>query len=275
MGALSDVTICRTCGVETLTPPPQVCPICADERQWVPSSGQAWTTRAELCAEGHYLSLDEREPGIVALRVEPKLGIGQTCYLVRTDGGNLLFDVPSYIDDDIAAAVERLGGVAAIAPSHPHMFGLQLEWSAAFDDAPIFVCHADADWVQRQGRTILTYFHEAQPLPGITLRRTGGHFPGSAVAVWTGADGVGVMLSGDSIAPVARSGWVTLMRSFPNYLPLSAAVVRRIAASVADLDFDRMYGNFGQTIPQGAYAAVQSSAERYAEWVSGEHDDLT
>ncbi len=275
MVALSDVTICRTCGVETTTPLPDLCPICEDDRQWVPASGQQWTTRTELESEGHRLTISEREPGLFAIRVEPKLGIGQTCYLACTDAGNMLFDVPAYIDAEAVAAVRDLGGVAGIAASHPHMFGTQLEWSAAFDDAPVFVCRADLDWVQRTGRAICPYFHEAEPVPGVRLRRTGGHFPGSAVAVWTGADGTGVMLSGDSIGPVARSGWVTFMRSFPNYLPLSAAVVRRIAASVNDLDFDRMYGNFGQSIASEAHSAVQTSAERYAEWVSGEHDRLT
>lgn len=273
--ALRDVTICRTCGVETTTPPPELCPICADDRQWVPAAGQQWTTRETLESEGHSLTVEEREPGLFALRVEPKLGIGQTCYLACTDAGNLLFDVPAFIDAAAIEQVRELGGVAAIAPSHPHMFGTQVEWSAAFDDAPIFVCRADMSWVQRSGSTITSYFHEAAPLPGVRLRRTGGHFPGSAVAVWSGADATGVMLSGDSIGPVPRSGWVTFMRSFPNYLPLSAAVVKRIAASVADLDFDRMYGNFGQTIDTGAHSAVQTSAERYAEWVSGEHDHLT
>ncbi|HJF76234.1 MAG TPA: hydrolase [Brevibacterium linens] len=275
MVALSDVTICRTCGVETTPPLPDLCPICEDDRQWVPASGQQWTTRTELESEGHRLTISEREPGLFAIRVEPKLGIGQTCYLACTDAGNMLFDVPAYIDAEAVTAVRDLGGVAGIAASHPHMFGTQLEWSAAFDDAPVFVCRADLDWVQRTGRAICPYFHEAEPVPGVRLRRTGGHFPGSAVAVWTGADGTGVMLSGDSIGPVARSGWVTFMRSFPNYLPLSAAVVRRIAASVNDLDFDRMYGNFGQSIASEAHSAVQTSAERYAEWVSGEHDRLT
>jgi len=275
MVAFSDVTICRTCGVETTTPPPQLCPICEDDRQWVPASGQQWTTRAGLESEGHRIATTEREPGLFAIRVEPKLGIGQTCYLVCTDSGNMLFDVPAYIDAEAVAAVRDLGGVAAIAASHPHMFGTQLEWSAAFDGAPVFVCRADLEWVQRTGRAVCPYFHEAEPVPGVRLRRTGGHFPGSAVAVWTGADGAGVMLSGDSIGPVARSGWVTFMRSFPNYLPLSATVVRRIAASVIDLDFDRMYGNFGQSIGSGAHSAVQTSAERYAEWVSGDHDHLT
>ncbi|UVI37368.1 hydrolase [Brevibacterium spongiae] len=272
---LENVTICRTCGVETSTPPPQLCPICDDDRQWVPTDGQQWTTREELEAEGHCLTVEEKEPGLFALRVKPRLGIGQTCYLACTDSGNLLFDVPPYIDAEAVAQVRELGGVAAIAASHPHMFGTQLEWSAAFDDAPVYVCRADIDWVQRRSSRLAAYFHEAAPLPGITLHRTGGHFAGSAVAVWTGADGTGVMLSGDSIGPVARQGWVTFMRSFPNYLPLSAAVVRRIAASVAVLDFDRMYGNFGQVISAGAHSAVQTSAERYAEWVSGKHDDLT
>ena len=275
MSPLTNVTLCRTCGVETSTPPPGLCPICADERQWVPMSGQDWATRKELESEQHSVSINVREPGLFALRVEPKLGIGQTCYLAQTENGNLLFDVPPYIDDDVVAAVTELGGVQGIAASHPHMFGLQLEWSAAFDDAPVFVCRADAEWVQRDGPNIWRYYREARPLPGTLVLRTGGHFAGSAVALWTGADGVGVMLSGDTIGPVARDGWVTFMRSFPNYLPLSANVVRRIAASVADLDFDRMYGNFGQTISSGAHDAVQTSATRYAEWVSGEHDDLT
>ncbi|KAB1947366.1 hydrolase [Brevibacterium linens] len=275
MVAPSDVTICRTCGVETTTPPPAQCPICTDDRQWVPASGQQWTTRAELESEGHHISTAQREPGLFAIRVEPKLGIGQTCYLACTDSGNLLFDVPAYIDAEAVAAVRELGGVAAIAASHPHMFGAQLEWSAAFDDAPVFVCRADLEWVQRTGPAICPYFHETEPVPGVRLRRVGGHFPGSAVAMWTGSDGTGVMLSGDSIGPVPRSGWVSFMRSFPNYLPLSAAVVRRIAASVSDLDFDRMYGNFGQMIGSEAFAAVQNSAQRYAEWVSGDHDHLT
>ncbi|RBP66105.1 hypothetical protein DFO66_10348 [Brevibacterium sanguinis] len=275
MPPLTNVTLCRTCGVEFAEPTPPVCPICADDRQFVPASGQEWTTRAELDSAGHSVVVEEREPGLHAVRVEPRFAIGQTCYLAQTEHGNLLFDVPPYIDADAVAAVSALGGVSAIVPSHPHMYGVQLEWSAAFDGAPVHVCSADSSWLQRRGEAIVCYDDEAEVLPGVRVRRVGGHFAGSAVALWTGADGRGVMLSGDSIGPVARTGWVTFMRSFPNYLPLSAAVVRRIASSVADLDFDRMYGNFGQQLAQGAHAAVRESADRYARWVSGEFDDLT
>ncbi len=41
------VWICSTCGVEHVDDE-GVCPVCADERQWVPASGQRWTTLAQL-----------------------------------------------------------------------------------------------------------------------------------------------------------------------------------------------------------------------------------
>jgi hypothetical protein len=63
------------------------------------------------------------------------------------------------------------------------------------------------------------------------------------------------------------------MRSFPNYLPMSAGAVRGIAARVADLPVERIYGSFGQRTLQGGARAIAESAERYAEWVSGVHDD--
>lgn len=280
----ADVTICATCGVEFSLPVPEVCPVCADERQFVPRSGQEWARRSALESAGHAVTIREVEPGLHALRVEPRLGIGQTCYLARTEQGNLLLDVPPYIDAEAVAAVAGLGGVAAIVASHPHMYGVQLEWSAAFDDAPVHVSRADAGWVQRRTRAeegagaspIVEYDGQIEPIPGVLVRQLGGHFPGSSIAVWRSPeDGVGVFLGGDTISPVVRTGWVTFMRSFPNYLPLSGAVVRRMADAVADLDFDRMYGNFGQQLRSGGKAAVAESAQRYIAWVSGEFDHLT
>ena len=42
--------ICKTCGVqyEASENPPLYCPICEDERQYVPETGQAWTTLDDL-----------------------------------------------------------------------------------------------------------------------------------------------------------------------------------------------------------------------------------
>ena len=71
------------------------------------------------------------------------------------DGGNLLWDCLGLLDDDAVAAVERIGGLAAIAVSHPHFHGAMVEWSEAFGGVPIYVHAADAQWVQRPGNVVL------------------------------------------------------------------------------------------------------------------------
>ena len=65
------------------------------------------------------------------------------------------------------------------------------------------------------------------------------------------------------------------MRSFPNWMPLSGAVVRRIAEHVSRYEFERLYSNFGGCVPHDARGVVQRSAERYVAWVAGEYDHLT
>ena len=266
--------LCATCGVEAADPLPSVCPICDDERQFVPRDGQAWTTAGELAASGRTIVVAEVEPGLRSLRVEPRTGIGQTCYLVTTEAGNLLFDVPPFIDQASIDAVAQLGGIRAIVASHPHMHGLQAAWSAACGGAHILIPRRDAHWVQRTSPHLELFDDVAEPVPGLHVRRVGGHFPGSCVVTYRAQDGALVLLGSDSISPVARTGWVTFMRSFPNYLPLSARAVRGIAERVADLPVERIYGSFGQRLLQDGARAIRDSAQRYAEWVAGEHDDL-
>jgi hypothetical protein len=270
------VRVCATCAVEQADdgPLPAVCAICADERQYVPQGGQVWTTLAELVAEGRRADVVDLEPGIHSLAVEPGVGIGQHSVLVGTSGGNLLWEPLGYLDDALVEAVERLGGVAAIASSHPHMYGVQLEWSRRFGDAPVHVAAEDQEWVQRTGDAVRPWAGRLEVLPGVTLHRIGGHFPGSAVAHVTGRDGRGVLLTGDT-ALVTPDRWVTFQRSYPNHLPLSAAVVQRMADAFAALDFDRLIDNFGSVVPQDAGAVVQRSAERYIRWVRGDFDALT
>lgn len=269
--------LCATCAVEYPVgqQPPRECPICRDERQYVRPSGQCWTTLSELRAAGHRGTVTELEPELVGIAIEPSVGIGQQSILVRTSAGNLLWDPTGYVDDELAAAVALLGGVAAIACSHPHMFGVQLEWSRRFADAPVYVNSADASWVQRPGSAIRSWDDRAEPVSGVVLHRIGGHFAGSAVAHWLGADGQGVLLSGDTIAGTPDQRWVSFLRSYPNKIPLSAAVVRVVADRVGQLRFDRLYDNFDGRVHQDAAGWVQRSADRYVRWVSGELDHLT
>ncbi|MFF8345806.1 MULTISPECIES: MBL fold metallo-hydrolase [Cellulosimicrobium] len=267
--------ICRTCAVEHAERP-AVCAICADERQWVPATGQAWTTLAELAAAGERLVLEELEPDLFGLTSEPSVGIGQQAKVVRTPAGTLLWDPPGYVDDAAVEQVRALGPVVAIAASHPHMFGVQVEWSRALGDVPVLVAEADAHWVARPDRVVETWTGEREVLPGVVLSQPGGHFPGSAVVHWAaGADGRGVLLSGDTIFANPDRTSVSFMRSYPNRIPLSAAVVLRVAERVARRPFERLYNNFEGVIPADARAVVLRSAQRHAAWVRGDFDHLT
>jgi hypothetical protein len=112
--------------------------------------------------------------------------------------------------------------------------------------------------------------------PGLTLHQLGGHFEGSCVMHWAaGAGGRGVLLASDTIQTNPDRATVTFMRSFPNRIPLSPAVVRRLAGAVDGLAFDRLYDNFGGAIDSDAAGAVRRSTDRYAAWAAGEHDELT
>ena len=90
--------------------PPERCAICSDERECVEPPGQRWTTLADLERDGHRGSLNEVEPGLFGIDVKPTVGIGQRALLVRSSGGNLLWDPTGYLDDDLIAAVAGCGG---------------------------------------------------------------------------------------------------------------------------------------------------------------------
>jgi glyoxylase-like metal-dependent hydrolase (beta-lactamase superfamily II) len=274
-GVGMDWRICATCGVES-SRAVDVCPICDDERQWVPAAGQVWTSLKELQRDDHQVELRELEPDLFGLTVTPGVGIAQQSKVVRTPDGLLLWDPIGYVDEEAARAVLALGPVVAVAASHPHMYGVQVEWSRALGAVPVLVSQADAHWVQRPDDAIETWQGEREVLPGVVLSQPGGHFPGSAVVHWAaGADGRGVLLSGDTIFANADRTSVSFMRSFPNHLPLSGAVALRIAEHVARRPFERLYNNFQGVVPADARDVVLRSAQRHAEWTRGDHDDLT
>ncbi|HJP80371.1 MAG TPA: hydrolase [Pseudonocardiaceae bacterium] len=272
------VWICGTCGVEhpdTDQPPAEVCAICADERQYVPESGQVWTTLAKLAADGHELVHEQQEPGLHRLNRSPEFGIGQWTYLVHTPEGNLVWDPPNHVDQPLVDKIGELGGAAVIVASHPHMYGAQVSLSEALGDVPVLVHAADREWVRREAPVIREWRDTEEVLPGVTLVEAGGHFPGAAVAhVASGAGGKGSLLVGDTLIPVVAQGWVTFMRSYPNRIPLSANLVQRIVDRLEPYEFDRLYSLIGSTVLTDAKGAVRRSAQRYIDWVSGSNDHL-
>ncbi len=172
--------ICGTCGVQYGAPRAD-CPICLDERQYVGWDGQQWTTLAELRAGGRRGRLDEEGPGVIGVGAVPSVAVGQRALLIRSPSGNVLWDCVGYLDDDLAAEVEELGGISAIAVSHPHFYGVMTEWGRAFE-APVYVHAADRDWVGRPDPVIEYWTGDTHQIaPGMTLINAGTHFAGGTV----------------------------------------------------------------------------------------------
>src|SRR5947209_5636297 len=235
--------------------------MCADDRQWVPASGQEWVTLEQLSADGMGVESSLAEEGLVELHTVPKIGIGQYSKLVCTARGNVLWDPLNYVDTDAAATVSSHGEVVAIVASHPHMFGAQVEWSHLLGDVPVYVNAADAEWVMRTDPVIQLWSGTLEVVPSLKIVQVGGHFPGSAVACWRdGAEGRGVLLAGDTIFPNNDGATVGFMRSYPNRIPLSAAVVERMARTIDPLQFDRIYGLLQNLIQSDGKESVRRSA---------------
>jgi glyoxylase-like metal-dependent hydrolase (beta-lactamase superfamily II) len=266
--------ICTTCGTQfdERAAAPERCPICEDERQFVGWEGQRWTTLEQLRL-GHRIAIRDEGDGLLGIGTEPKFAIGQRALLVPARAGegqgrNLLFDCISLIDDAASRVVECMGGLSAIAISHPHYYSSMVEWSRAFGAAPIYLHVDDREWVMRSDPAIV--FWEGDRLEigdGLTLVRLGGHFAGAQVLHWAGgADGQGVLLAGDILQVVPDRRWVSFMYSYPNYIPLSAASVRRIAERLEPLPFAQVHGAwFDAVVREDAKGAVQRSVDRYLQ----------
>jgi hypothetical protein len=264
--------ICTTCGVQYAESvlPPERCLICDDERQYIGWQGQRWTTLKELQTT-HKNRLDVEGPELISLVTEPEFAIGQRALHVRTPDGNVLWDCITLLDDRSVAATQALGGVSAIAVSHPHYYASVVEWSRALGDVPVYLHAADGEWVMRPHPAIV-FWHGAthQLAPGLTLLRLGGHFPGGTVLHWAGgAQGKGALLTGDVVQVGQDRKTVSFMYSYPNYIPVDAGTVRRIVAALEPYQFEQIYGAwFGQNILKNAKQAIRFSADRYIAAIS-------
>lgn len=263
---------CMTCGTQfaETSEPPAECAICEDERQFVGWSGQQWTTLNDL-QKSHENTVRLEELGLYGIGMEPSFAIGQRALLVSQPKGNVLWDCIPLIDDGLVEMVKGIGGISAIAISHPHYYTSMVEWAKAFD-CPIFLHAADKQWVMRPDSCIEFWEGETKELTGgLTLIRCGGHFDGGTVLHWPqGADGNGVILSGDILQVVQDRRWLSFMYSYPNLIPLPASTVRRILAAVEPFKFDRIFGAWwGKVVRDDAKAAVKRSAERYIRALGG------
>ncbi len=139
--------LCKACGTQhpERPSPPERCQICEDERQFVPATGQEWLTSDALAA-GRSNAFREVVPGLFGISTVPQFAIGQRALLVVTPDGNILWDCVSLLDSATIAIVSALGGLKAIALSHPHFYSAMATWGRTFD-CPVFVHEADRKWL--------------------------------------------------------------------------------------------------------------------------------
>ena len=264
--------ICTTCGTSypPSDTPPAHCPICEDERQYVPASGQSWATTDHLEAR-HRNAWRWHEKGLFSLHTTPAFAIDQRAFLLQTQAGNVLWDCIALIDDATVELVRALGGLSAIAISHPHYYTRMQDWSRAFDQVPIYLHAADQQWIMRPAPEVHLWRGETLEIaPGTTLVRLGGHFAGGTVLHWAGTeDGLGLLLSGDIVQVAGDARRVSFLWSYPNMMPLPAREVLRIGEALAPWSFDRIYGAFsGKEVTADAKQVVARSITRYVELIT-------
>lgn len=258
--------ICIACGTQfaPTAEPPDGCPICEDYRQPVRREGQAWTTLEELRSE-HRIEVRELEPGLFGIGTTPRFAIGQRALLIQTAHGNVLWDCIALLDAPTTARIHELGGIRHIAISHPHYYASMVDWAHEFG-ATIHLTAADRQWVMRHDPSISHWSGSVEPVPGVTVVQTGGHFEGAAVLHWHRA-----LLTGDVIYVLpGRDSRVSFMRSYPMLLPLPDHSVAGLLAAIDGLEYDRIYGAWWDSvIDSNAQEVVRESAELYRSWLRG------
>lgn len=262
--------ICAACGTcyPASPAPPQSCPICEDDRQYVPRSGQRWLSHEELGRS--FTNRIEDDDGVLGIGITPDFAINQRCALIETAHGNVMWESTSLVSDEAIAAIRRRGPVIAIAISHPHFYAAMHLWADALD-CPIMLPAVDCQWIQHSSpRLRLWDGDRVELMPGITLIRCGGHFAGSSVLHWKeGRCPDGALFVGDSLQVSQDRKRVSAMHSYPNAIPLAASAIKGIAANLANLSYQRIYGyTWGRNITVRGDQVVAKSLADYLHSIS-------
>lgn len=257
------IVLCKACGTsyETEGTHPDHCKICEDERQYVPATGQEWIDLAPLLA-GHSNKWKQHQANLFSIQTVPEFAIGQRAFIVRTPEGNILWDCIATLDDATKALIASLGGLKAIAISHPHYYTTMQEWAAEFN-APLYLHASDREWIMRDSPWITLWEGDTLKLTAeVSVIRLGGHFAGGSVLHW--ARDAGVLLCGDILQVTPGADAVSFMWSYPNMLPLPAATVSDITRRLGNVKFTKLHGAFeDKDIPENAADIVRRSGEKY------------
>ncbi|KAI4730891.1 metallo-beta-lactamase family protein [Aureobasidium sp. EXF-10728] len=252
-----DLLLCPTCGTQFDTsasnPPAGYCRICDDPRQYIPASGQAWTSlKAETGKHETKWKQDEQDKRIWSIWAEPKLGIGQRALLLQTPHGNILWDCIAYLDQPLIDFINSLGGLTAIVISHPHFYTTHISWASTFH-CPVYVHAFDKQWLCRtplpSTKRVLLENQYEEIVQGVTAIQVGGHFEGSMVLHWDNhlfiADTFVNVPSGfyRKDRPQGTTSF-SFMWSIPNMIPLPPDTIHNMWKAVKPYEFTATHGLF-------------------------------
>src|SRR6478736_2549993 len=80
--------ICAACGTEFPSSDRDECPICNDDRQYVPETGQIWTTHESL-SNNYSVLIRKINQNLFELKMSPSFAIGQRAFLIISPEGNI------------------------------------------------------------------------------------------------------------------------------------------------------------------------------------------
>ncbi|KAJ1549216.1 hypothetical protein HK405_007636 [Cladochytrium tenue] len=232
--AAAEQLICSTCGTqypETDRSKRTTCFICDDPRQYVPGTGQAFTTMRELLQSDrrNVFTTYTHDDRVTFIHTEPQFAINQRAALIRTPAGNILWDCVALLDDDTVSRIKKLGGIDAIVISHPHYYTTHLLWAREFG-CRVYLAEEDEGWLAQRdedkqvllqaGKTSFDVLgvlgskggevpwraeHALGIKGGATVLKLGGHFPGSLVLLFDGR-----LFVADTLytTPAGRGNWI-------------------------------------------------------------------
>lgn len=281
---MNSAIICTACGTyfpkdSTL---PALCPICLDDRQYIPQEGQSWTSPNDL-QQDHTVQFDPLFPSIDAvertghqqtngktslysLTVAPKFAISNRAILVRSRSGNILWDCIPLLNESTITSIKSMGGLKAIAISHPHFYSHMNKWAEVFD-CPVYIHHLDAQWVVNKGPQINYWQGEELSLfDGMRVIHTGGHFPGSTVLSVPGLSSSPTVLCGDSLYVAKCKTHTAVMHSYPNQILLPRNTFAAFEKRMSSISFDSLIGAFAhQELLGNARSIYTASMQKYKE----------